>query len=418
MPTATENIAVLIVKHLKEELTIEEKNVLDEWIMQSEENRRLFEELTNGDSLQSKLKEYHGIASTNDEKFAVTNTRQHRVKSWLTYLAAASVIALLIGVAYPLLQKNMVQPIRSMGKAQAPFAWLSDTLAAVDKTTLTLGDGSIILPDDSPNGILNSQGNTTVIKQGEQLLYYKQPDFTITPGEPFNTVTTPSGGQYQLQLPDGSNVWLNASSTIRYPVAFTGKERRVELIGEAYFEIAKDLRKPFKVSFLSSPDSMQKQAGTIEVLGTHFNISAYRNAGAIKTTLIEGKVACSIPGTRPAILSKPGQQAQIFTASAAGDSIHIKEISLDNAIDWKSGYFHFNSTDIKSIMRTLARWYDVEVKFKDHVTGNIVGDAPLNAPLSTVLEMLEYTAVAHFQIKGKTVFVTKSEDRKEPNTNQ
>jgi ferric-dicitrate binding protein FerR (iron transport regulator) len=192
-------------------------------------------------------------------------------------------------------------------------------------------------------------------------------------------------------LADGTKVWLNAASSLYYPTAFTGRERRVEFHGEAYFEVAKNAAQPFIVTTNKSE---------IKVLGTHFNINAYENEQAVKTTLLEGAVQVSTD-TKTAVL-KPGEQAIV---SGKDPAIHVMQTDTDAAIAWKNGWFLFDKADIETIMKQLERWYDVEVMYageisKDHYTGQV----PRNAKLSEVLKMLELSQT-HFKIDGKKITV-------------
>jgi ferric-dicitrate binding protein FerR (iron transport regulator) len=225
-------------------------------------------------------------------------------------------------------------------------------------------------------------------------------------------LATPRSGQYQLVLPDGTKVWLNAASSIRYPLAFVGNERRVQITGEAYFEVMHNVKMPFIV---------ERGDMRIEVLGTHFNVNAYNDESAIKTTLLEGKVKIVNDKVDPqggikrqiAIL-KPGEQAVITAGSRlpdgtlgkAGLTIHDKT-DVDDVIAWKNGLFHFESTDLKTVMRQLARWYDVEVVFNEATLKNdpMFVEISRNTRLSDVLKVLEESGSAKFSIQGKKVIV-------------
>jgi ferric-dicitrate binding protein FerR (iron transport regulator) len=208
----------------------------------------------------------------------------------------------------------------------------------------------------------------------------------------YNTLTTPRGGQYQLVLPDGSKVWLNAASAISYPTAFTGSERKVEIKGEAYFEIAKNTAMPFIVKVNDAQ---------VQVLGTHFNINAYSDEDAIKTTLLEGAV--KVTKDAASTLLKPGQQAILGRSS---NEIRVQEnTDLDAVLAWKNGYFSFNQTDLATIMRQIARWYDVDIVYSDKVPERrFGGEIPRNTNAAEVLKMLEESKV-HFRIEGRKVIV-------------
>jgi ferric-dicitrate binding protein FerR (iron transport regulator) len=207
----------------------------------------------------------------------------------------------------------------------------------------------------------------------------------------YNTISTPRGGQYELMLSDGSKVWLNAASSLRFSASFVGKERKVELLGEAYFEVAKNAAMPFKVKV---------HGMEVEVLGTHFNINSYDNESMIRTTLLEGSV--KINKNNSSSLLKPGQQAQM---NKAGEIKIINNVDVEEAIAWKEGKFQFDKADIHDIMRQLARWYDVDVEYKGTVSSHFGGTISRDVNLSQVLNMLHLTGEVNFQIQDKKVLV-------------
>jgi len=258
---------------------------------------------------------------------------------------------------------------------------------------LTLSDGSIIALDSARTGPLTQQGNTKIAKLNNGQLAYKTLNEKPT-ALLYNTLTTPRGGQYRLILPDGTGVWLNAASSITYPTAFAGDERVVRITGEVYFEVQKDPTHPFKVTFNPGADS-----GSVEVLGTHFNINAYSDEATVKTTLLEGSVRVV---SKAATLLKPGQQAQLDNT---GHAAVFADVDLDEVIAWKNGRFHFEDADIRTVMRQIARWYDVEVAFEGKITTEkFVGDIPRNSRLTEVFKILELSNV-HFKVEDKKVTV-------------
>jgi ferric-dicitrate binding protein FerR (iron transport regulator) len=260
---------------------------------------------------------------------------------------------------------------------------------------LTLADGSTIALDSTHDGVIAQQGNTKIAKLGNGQLAYKKADDKEGTGIPVhNTLTTPRGGQYRLILPDGTAVWLNAASSITYPTAFTGNERTVQIAGEAYFEVQKDKSRPFRVKFNAGADS-----GVIEVLGTDFNINAYTDEDAVRTTLLEGSVRVV---SREATLLKPGQQVQM---DSKGYTKLIPDADVEDAIAWKNGRFHFENADIQTVMRQIARWYNVEVIFEGKITtAKFEGDIPRSSQLTEVFKILELSKV-HFKIDDKKVTV-------------
>ncbi|TDQ11493.1 FecR family protein [Pedobacter metabolipauper] len=258
------------------------------------------------------------------------------------------------------------------------------------KAILTLADGSTIQLHDTDTGKIALQGNLSVMQNKGQLAYNVINNAANEYSE--NTMTTPKGGEYQLVLQDGSKVWLNAASSITYPVEFNGKERRVKIQGEAYFEIAKNAAKPFIV---------EANGTEVKVLGTHFNVSAYADDSFIKTTLVEGSVNVS-KGEKHALL-KPNQQALITKTS---DHIAVTNVDVEEALAWKNGYFIFNGEDIRSVMKSVSRWYDVEVEFKGALNGKTFGGTISRfGNIKDLLKTIELTEAIHFEIKERRVIV-------------
>lgn len=244
--------------------------------------------------------------------------------------------------------------------------------------------------DSAGNGVLAQQGSTNIIKKNDGQLEYSGETGASTEMA-YNLLQTPRGGQYKITLPDGSKVWINAASSLKYPVAFVGNERKVEISGEAYFEIVKDATKPFKVQL----NNME-----VEVLGTHFNVNGYEDEESVKTTLLEGKV--KVQAASGVKFLNPGQQAQI---KSSGNIAVTSDINLEEIVAWKDGNFQFENADIKAVMRQLARWYDVDVTYKGNINQHFVGSISRNVNLSQVLSMLQQTGAAKFKIDGKQLIV-------------
>ncbi|HEU4606521.1 MAG TPA: FecR domain-containing protein [Chitinophagaceae bacterium] len=304
---------------------------------------------------------------------------------------AAAVVVLVAAGGYFLLNQH---PRNDFAKAKPQSVPLQNDIApGGDKAVLTLADGSRVVLDSAANGALTRQGNVTVIKLNGQLAYNKggasQTEVL------YNTISTPRGGQYQLVLADGSKVWLNAASSLRFPTAFTGKERRVELKGEGYFEVAHDETRPFHVD-VNDMD--------VQVLGTHFNINSYSDEDAVRTTLLEGAVKVSRGGKEQ--LLRPGQQAVI--AEGSSEIALEKNQDMDRVISWKNGLFDFENDPLPVVMRQLSRWYDVEVKYMSAIPGgHYTGAIRRQANLSEVLKMLELAGGVHFVIEGREIAVRK-----------
>lgn len=257
-----------------------------------------------------------------------------------------------------------------------------------NKATLTLADGSKIDLADKKNGTLKAQPGSQVIKQNEQLTYRTTTGRTVT-AITYNTLTTPRGGQYKVTLADGTKVWLNAASSLKYPTAFTGAERVVELSGEAYFEVVHNSKQPFKV----------KTAGQIvQDIGTQFNVNSYPDEEAAATTLVEGSVKIYNGGRQTLIA--PGQQY----VQKNGISEVKNDIDIDEVTAWKNGMFQFNNADIKTIMRQISRWYNVDVEYSGQVPGYTYhGRISRNSNASAVLKILELSGIDFTIERGKII---------------
>ncbi len=307
-------------------------------------------------------------------------------RRWYRYAAAAILIAC-AGLA--------VMKLFSIKKTEQPLVqerprYQQELMPGGNKAVLTLADGTAILLDSAQNGNLARQGNTQIIKLGNGQILYNVDGHAKSVG--LNTMSTPRGGQYRLTLPDGTSVWLNASSSITYPAAFTGNERNVSITGEVYFEVSKDRARPFRVNVNGRSE--------VEVLGTHFNINSYEEEGSIRTTLLEGSV--KVVAGHETVMLRPGQQA----SKGQGQMKVIDHPDINEIMAWKNGYFQFNRTDLRTVMRQLARWYDVEVVYEGKVPNDtFIGELPMNAPASQILKALEEIQV-HFRIEGKRIIVT------------
>ena len=309
-----------------------------------------------------------------------------RVVSMRKWWMAAAILLLLATGGYLFWNKEESQEIT---KTASP-ALQNDVAPGTNKAILTLADGRKITLDSNSSGAISKQGNVTIIQLGGQLSYEasngSQPKTEVT----YNTITTPKGGQYQLALVDGSKVWLNSASSLRFPTVFVGNERRVQLDGEGYFEIAHSGSMPFIV---------EKGETRVQVLGTHFNINAYDDENEIKVTLLEGSVSVS-QGNIQKLLA-PGHQAQIKT----GIQI-VNDINIDKVMAWKNGWFEFDDAELSAIMRQVSRWYDVDIEFEGKSTEQKFGGRiSKNLPMSAILRMLESSGVKGFRLEGKKLFV-------------
>ena len=316
---------------------------------------------------------------------SMLSAKKERRKN-IRYAAAAIIICMLSVSLYFLFKP---QPARQISKTENIKTPANDVAPGGNKAILTLANGTSIILDSAANGTLTTQGNSKILKLNGMLSYntLKNKSSEVL----YNTISTPRGGQYELMHSDGSKVWLNAASSLRFPAAFVGKERKVELLGEAYFEVAKNAAMPFKVKV---------HGMEVEVLGTHFNINSYDNESMIRTTLLEGSV--KINKNNSSSLLKPGEQAQM---NKAGEIKIINNVDVEEAIAWKEGKFQFDKADIHDIMRQLARWYDVDVEYKGTVSSHFGGTISRDVNLSQVLNMLHLTGEVNFQIQDKKVLV-------------
>lgn len=309
-----------------------------------------------------------------------------KIRTW--YTAAAVMLLILSSGLYfnNLKKKNLV-----IAKTESP-RFKNDVLPGDNRAILTLDDGSQINLDDAQNGVLASENNTDIRKTGSGQLEYSTGDKLIETVK-YNTLSTPMGGQYQLSLPDGSRVWLNSGSSIRFPTAFIGKERIIELKGEAFFDIRENKKMPFIVRTNNSMD--------IRVLGTQFNVMAYDDEKNINTTLLEGSVQI-LKESGTAFL-EPGQAAILNKGTG---KIKVAAADIEEAVAWKNGYFIFSNENIESIMRKVSRWYNVEVEYKGNLSNkDFVGTISRDKNISEILKMLELTGAIHFGIEGRRITV-------------
>jgi ferric-dicitrate binding protein FerR (iron transport regulator) len=311
-------------------------------------------------------------------------TRVRRLqRGWIT--SAAAVLVLGVGAYTWSRYERRPKPVSS----GAPVA-VQDVGPGGNKAMLTLGDGKTIDLNNAASGQLARQGGAGLVKTGAGQLAYTA---VGTGAALYNTVSTPRGGQYQVVLADGTHVWLNASSSLHFPTTFTGKERRVILTGEAYFEVAPDVRQPFRVT-VGDMD--------VAVLGTHFDVMAYTDEDRATTTLLEGAVQVS-EGTSSSLV-RPGQAASL---DAHTHRLHVAPADLEGAVAWKNGYFRFDGVDLPVVMRQLSRWYDVDVDYQGRreKTYEFVGTVARSANLSSVLKVLEINGV-QVKMAGKKLIVT------------
>ncbi|MDR6568993.1 DUF4974 domain-containing protein [Chitinophaga ginsengisegetis] len=320
-------------------------------------------------------------------------TRSGTTRRLWYYLSAAASVLLIVGFAtyfyYPQIHRSTRPAVIARD--------VKDIGPGGNKAILTLANGDKVVLEEAKNGLISQQGNTSVNKTGSGSLLYNKEAGSAAATIVYNTLSTPYGGQYQMTLQDGTKVWLNAGSSLRFPASFPGNERNVILTGEAYFEVAKDNARPFFVTVNAGSGAPM----TVRVLGTHFNINAYPDEQHNIVTLLEGavKVGC---GQENALLA-PGKEAILNRTSG---KINIKDGDTEGAVAWKNGYFLFENEKIESIMRQISRWYDVEISYQGDVSGKAIGGSLSRSKnVSEVLNMLELTGTVHFKINGRRITV-------------
>jgi transmembrane sensor len=378
------HIAELIVKKLREGLSPEEERELADWTSASENREDLVNRFLNEEHLAEGLRDHWVGEKVWERVQAATEeaipTRRH--SGWWRW-AAAAVLLLTLGSVYWLTRRH-VDRSPAVTVAQPDV-----TAPQRARAHITLGDGQTIGLDSASSGKLASQGGVVVVKRADGQLVYRG-----TNGEGlFNTLYNPRGSRVvELTLADGTRVWLNAASSLRYPASFAAADRTVEVSGEAYFEVAADAKRPFRV---------KKGETTIAVLGTSFNVNAYEDEVESDVTLLTGAV--KVADAHSTLVLQPGQQARV-----SGDKVLLDtHPDLDAVMAWKNGRFDFEGTGTEALMRELSRWYDVEIVYpatpikEQHFRGGL----PRDVPVSKVLELLEQTDAIHFRIEGRKIII-------------
>ena len=307
---------------------------------------------------------------------------------WPTAIAASLLILIYFGLFY----NKKVEPQQIVQKKI-----VNDITPGGNQAILTMSNGKKIVLNDSASGKIPSQQGVDInIPKSGQLVYTGN---QAGEGISYNTIETKERGQYQLVLPDGTKVWINASSSLKYPIAFTKKDREVELTGEAYFEVAPNKHKPFKVI-----SDRQK----ITVLGTHFNVNSYATEPDTKTTLLEGSVKVNQLNTKDSLVIKPGQEASV-RGFRGNSRITVRKVDVDVAIAWKNGYFMFDAEPLEGILKQVARWYGVQIVYKTESSKHteFSGTISKYSNVSQVLKVLELTETVKLKLDGNIVTVSK-----------
>lgn len=359
------DITALLLKFEKEECTHEEIAALETWYIQYGIDSR-FELAPNQ------------VQDATDRIWARLETPliPRRPILWLRIAVAASIVLVLsVGLFF-----YFDQHTRSIGVAG------NDIVAGSSKAILTLSDGTKVSLNTAVKGQIADQSGVMISKEADGQLVYSHDGAKEAIEPVYNTVETPKGGEYEVTLPDGSHVWLNAATRLKFPASFKNlKERRVEIDGEGYFEVAKNKDLPFKVI---------SKGQEVEVTGTHFNVNSYTDEPVTKTTLLEGRVLVN------GQILAPGQQSVLNGAT-------LRIVTVDGGAEtaWKDGEFVFSGEDLQSVMRKISRWYDVEVIYPEKLnnTGHFDGEFPRKNKLSDILNALESTGNLKFKIEGRRV---------------
>jgi transmembrane sensor len=373
-------LAALLEKFLAGKCTEAEKAVVMEWYARYEDQP---EEQPAPEVMHSI---YEGILHRLPE--VTLAEEQPRIRRRMPVWIAAAAVVFLLVLAGGIWQWVVYRQTHQLADTEGRFR--NDVAPGVSKARLLMGNGDIVDLSATANGNIGLQGSAQVNKQ-DSMLVYQHTGNKGTKEVVYNTLEIPRGGQYCVVLPDGTRVWLNAASSLRFPTAFMGKTREVTLHGEGYFEVAKDAGHPFVV---------QLEKGAVEVLGTHFNITDYADEQTVATTLLEGAVRVQQGGA--ATILQPGEQSKW---SRENRPPQVSKVDTEATIAWKNGLFTFSNTDINEVMRQLARWYDVEVVYEAPVNIRLNGMISRYSSLSQVLKILELTGEAHFTIAGRKITV-------------
>jgi transmembrane sensor len=393
------DIDLIVLKYVRDRyLSTDEVARLRQWLAESNDpdRRALVERMkTDPDWVQEELLRMQqvnveGIWSKVESRIkqapSIPLSSQTKRRRWF-YAAAASIILVAAGTSWFWVSKNHSAP------HAVSVATTIDVKPGGNKAVLTLADGRRIDLGASANGVLANQGSSSVAKLSDGQLAYKKETTNEKPDLAFNSLATPRAGQFTLLLPDGTKVWLNNASVIRYPVAFTGPDRSVELAGEAYFEVAKDAAHPFRVKI--------QGGATVDVLGTSFNIMAYSDEPTERTTLLDGSIR--VTENSQSALLKPAEQSSL---DPAGKLRVTSDVNVQEVVAWKNGFFHFDHASLETTMRQLARWYDIDVVYEGQLPSHeFVGRIQRDLPLKDVLKGLESDQI-HFKLDGRKLIVT------------
>ena len=388
------HISSLLARKLYGTLTAPEEAELEAWLNESADNRAVLEKLLSESIRKQEIEHLHAF----DEETALkkvwarigqpesTGKSSSTLMRYMIRIAAAAAIVIALSVSFWIYK---VKPPAEQSSYQAKR---TEIPPGANKAILILSNGTKIDLQAAQSGKIAYQAGAVVSKRADGKIDYQgaaaQPGATAA----LNTLYVPRGGQYELTLPDGTLVWLNAASSLTYPVTFSGKERQIKLTGEAYFEVARDPGKPFFVNV----DGKQ----TVEVLGTHFDIKAYNDDPEIRTTLLEGSVKVSSKNSHAII--KPGQMA----VNDLKAPLFVRNADLDEVMGWKNGLFVFNDERMEDVLRIAARWYDVDVEYQTDVSQKkLRGIVSKYNNIRELLDNITITSGIHYKIEGRRVIL-------------
>ncbi|MFC2090371.1 FecR family protein [Bacteroidota bacterium] len=388
-------IADIIVKRIKGSISSEEQSILDSWINENAENKKIFQQATDPSKQLEKLEIYRLFRkekvwdALEEELFPVKTVKF--TTSRILRLAAAILLPVLMagGAAYLFFGKPSSAPLADLDAIYSP---------GTEKAVLILSDGATVVLDNEQENPIIQEGAVEIRNENKTLNYFLKSLSKPGKKDIYNELRTPRGGSYQLKLADGTDVWLNAGSSLKFPVEFTGDSRQVYLKGEAYFHVTTTGK-----SFVVSSDKMD-----IRVMGTSFNVSAYEDDADYITTLVEGKVRVEVPGenesTETGQILAPNEQAVLNISSS---EISVSEVNSSYYTSWMRGKIEFDNVELELVMRGLARWYDFEYQFENQEAKAYHFSARLDrdSNISSILEMLELTTQVKFENKGGKIII-------------
>lgn len=384
------SIKIILLNYLRGDLSGKEQEELRRWIERNEDNRLLFNRINDPRLMAEALEKMDQMDEEGVWRKIELERKLPTAGRWFSgWIRYAAMILLATGVGAYFFFFNRTDAPDNDFSSTAQYVLENDIQPGTDGAILTLSDGSKIVLDSAGNGVLFQEGSAKIIKQADGALVYKT-EKGKAEEVLFNTLSTDRGKQFYVQLPDGTRAWLNSYSSLYYPMQFTGKERRVTVTGEAYFEVARNADMPFIVV---------ANGQEILALGTSFNINAYHDEGAVKTTLASGSVKVS--SAVSAVTLKPGQQSIL----SSNGNMQVQEADVSRVIAWKNGYFSFVNADIKQIMRQLSRWYDVDVVYEGETPKvQFSGEIGRSLTLGQLLDILNETRI-RYRLENKRLII-------------